>query len=615
MSVLGLGSNIASLKAQRRLQESTNTLSKTFERLSSGMRINSAGDDAAGLALSQSLRSDVRVFNQGVRNLNDGISLLNIADSAIESLTGIVVRLKELAEQSANGTYSNTQRRALDKEAQALSKEYFRIAQSTKFNDKSLFSSSFGTLSLQAGYGEGGSIASGLGGAVVTGTVGSSVTVSGTASKYALGDINGDGILDMLVSETAGVGVRLGTGNGSFANVTTYSTESTSTNVVQLADVSGNGILDMITGGHSAGGDHITIRLGNGDGTFAEAVSYASPYTVEAIAVGDINGNGQADIIFGGDGELFVWMNQGGGNFNFSSSIFTDIAEEKISLIDLDDDGILDLVIAGYNPSDPNIMVKKGNGDGTFQTGTSYGTSGDIYDFEIGDINNDGKLDIVARRNGNVSLLLGNGDTTFNNPTVLYTGTHLGLALGDVNGDGNLDIIDTTFTHTNIRLGGGDGTFSSATSYSNLIAGRDVLLADINNNGVLDIFGRSASGSSSTVAFMETAEGIGPLLPFSFKTIADARQALPIFSNKLDQLSSQRGKIGAFQSRASVAAGHLQNIADNYSAAASRITDADIAAETATLVRLQILQESSVAVLAQANLQPSLVLKLLGSDT
>jgi len=141
-----IGSNIESLRAQRQLSKASTELGSVFERLSSGMRINKASDDAAGLSIATSLNSDRRVFTQGIRNFNDGISLLNVADSAVDSLSNIVLRLKELAEQSANGTYSHTQRKALDKEAQSLSKEYLRVAQSTKFNGLNLFGGSLGEI-------------------------------------------------------------------------------------------------------------------------------------------------------------------------------------------------------------------------------------------------------------------------------------------------------------------------------------------------------------------------------------------------------------------------------------------------------------------------------------
>ena len=102
-----IGSNIASLNAQGRLNQATDALSSTYERLSSGMRINKASDDPAGLAVSSSLNVDSRVYSQGIRNINDGLSLLNVAEGALFELSSITTRQQELAEQSANGVYSN----------------------------------------------------------------------------------------------------------------------------------------------------------------------------------------------------------------------------------------------------------------------------------------------------------------------------------------------------------------------------------------------------------------------------------------------------------------------------------------------------------------------------
>lgn len=153
-----IGSNISSLQAQRSLSASTDKLSSAFERLSSGQRINHAGDDAAGLAVSSSLKADTHIYSQGVRNLNDGISALSIADGAVENLSNIVMRLQELAEQAANGALGYKQRKSLDDEAQALAKEYFRISRTSEFNDLKLFDGTVQGLRLQAGYGTDGSI-------------------------------------------------------------------------------------------------------------------------------------------------------------------------------------------------------------------------------------------------------------------------------------------------------------------------------------------------------------------------------------------------------------------------------------------------------------------------
>src|SRR5580693_958213 len=126
-SSLTINTNVASLNAQRRLAESTASLQQSFERLSSGLRINTASDDAAGLAIASSLNVDSRVYSQGVRNTNDALSFYSIAEGALNSLVDITTRLKELAQQSSNGVLSFTQRKSLDAEAQALGKEYQRI--------------------------------------------------------------------------------------------------------------------------------------------------------------------------------------------------------------------------------------------------------------------------------------------------------------------------------------------------------------------------------------------------------------------------------------------------------------------------------------------------------
>jgi flagellin len=149
-----LGSNIASLQAQRFLSRSSNQLGDVYQKLSSGMRINKAADDAAGLAIADALKADQRVASVAIRNANDGISSIAIADSALSEIGGVLARLAELSEQSANGVYSINQRSALTNEFVALSSEIERIATTTKFNGVSLLSSG-AALVLQVGFDSG----------------------------------------------------------------------------------------------------------------------------------------------------------------------------------------------------------------------------------------------------------------------------------------------------------------------------------------------------------------------------------------------------------------------------------------------------------------------------
>jgi flagellin len=146
-----LGSNVSSLRAQRTLNTSTNALTNVYQRLSSGSRINRAADDAAGLAIADSLKADQRIASVAIRNANDGISSVAIADAALGQIGNVLSRLAELAEQSANGVYSTSQRSALSNEFVALGSEIERIAVTTNFNGVALLSGS-SSIVLQVGF-------------------------------------------------------------------------------------------------------------------------------------------------------------------------------------------------------------------------------------------------------------------------------------------------------------------------------------------------------------------------------------------------------------------------------------------------------------------------------
>lgn len=135
---LRITSNIAALNAQRHLYNNTLAYHKSLEKLSSGLRINRAGDDAAGLAISESLKSDIRALEQAARNAGDGISLVQTAEGALEEINGMLLRMRELAEQSLNGTLSDSERGYLDLEYQALRAEIDRVAGTTEFNGVAL---------------------------------------------------------------------------------------------------------------------------------------------------------------------------------------------------------------------------------------------------------------------------------------------------------------------------------------------------------------------------------------------------------------------------------------------------------------------------------------------
>ena len=197
---ISIGSNITSLQAQRRLDITGGKLSQAFNKLSSGYRINRGADDAAGLAIAESLKAQSRIAGQAIRNTNDGISTIAIADGALGEVANILARLAELASQSANGTLSTTQRSVVSNEFVALSSEIERIASVTEFNGIKLLSGT-SAITIQVGTGSGASsqigytnqlaTLSGIGlgnaaGALVYSINGASDAAAATAARLAL---------------------------------------------------------------------------------------------------------------------------------------------------------------------------------------------------------------------------------------------------------------------------------------------------------------------------------------------------------------------------------------------------------------------------------------------
>jgi flagellin len=151
---LTVNTNVLSLNAQRNLNTAQSLLSKSMQRLSSGLRINSAADDAAGLAISENMRGQITSMNQAVRNANDGVSLVQTAEGSLNETSNILVRMRELATQSATGTVGSTERGYIQSEFNKLSSEIDRIASATEFNGTKLLDGSLSggnALTLQIG--------------------------------------------------------------------------------------------------------------------------------------------------------------------------------------------------------------------------------------------------------------------------------------------------------------------------------------------------------------------------------------------------------------------------------------------------------------------------------
>ncbi|MCB0353880.1 MAG: VCBS repeat-containing protein [Bdellovibrionales bacterium] len=624
MSIL-FGSNIASLGAQRSLARSSSALQTIFERLSSGQRINRASDDAAGLAIASSLRTDSRVFSQALRNVNDGLSLLNIQDGALESLTGVLMRQRELAAQAANGSFSLEQRLSLQEEFHALSFEYNRILSTTEFNGIGLFGDLGSSMRIQAGYGTQGSVSFDMGSELARdvgdGTFGAFDGYLGYGAFGTFGDFNNDGIQDYFgMEDESGYGsqVMIGDGSGGFTNIGSVFTASDSDVAVGAADLNGDGNLDLFAinqGASSVSAAHIRYAFGNGDGTFQSVQSTSLVPLVGSttgfldFGIGDANGDGIVDIFLQTVDGLFNIY--GGDTLAANDSPLTSASNATdISVSDFNGDGLADyLTRVG---SDTVLFLNQGGGSFA-ASATLTGVVSTAQD--VADVDQDGYLDIILKdQAGDIHVLLGDGDGSFADH-LTFAGNGVGtrsLKLADLNSDGFLDLVEVNSSgELGTYLGNGDGTFEDrVTSSGSFATPTHIFLEDIDGDGVVELINPFLAGATYS-ANTELSANAGY---YSLATQEEALSALDQVEEALTRLSSERGVIGAIQSRLGSAANILFATRENYQAAESRIVDADISFEAADLVRQGILQQAASAVLAQANQQPALALQLLRGE-
>ena len=258
---LGINTNILSLNAQRNLNSSQSSLATSLERLSTGLRINSARDDAAGLAIAERFTTQIRGLDQAVRNASDGISLSQTAESALGELTNNLQRVRELAIQSANSTNSSGDRAALDLEVQQRIAEIDRIARQTAFNGQNVLDGTFGTAAFQVGANVGETISLTLNTGVAAGQIGQIAEQEGTAvSANALSD----GGLNIQVGTAAASSVS-GSVEGSGAG---QSASSAYSKAAAISAASVPGLTVTASNTQVEANAFSDVTLANGDGSY-----------------------------------------------------------------------------------------------------------------------------------------------------------------------------------------------------------------------------------------------------------------------------------------------------------------------------------------------------------
>ena len=492
---LTINTNVASLNAQRNLSSSQKALFTSMERLSSGLRINSAKDDAAGLAISDRMTSQIRGLNQATRNANDGISLAQTAEGAMQESTNILQRIRELSVQSANATNSAADRAALQAEVNQLKSEMNRIANSTTFNGLKILDGTFVSQQFQVGPN-------------ANETIGVSI-----ASMQA--DDLGRYYVD-AVNSTAnqGTGSAVATATAAPAN-----------NAIGTQTVT-------ITGAKGVG----TVSVTAGDTAFdiAAGITNAAASTgVTATAHSTATLSGLTN-----DGIVSLTLGSGGTTSTVSATVSTTDLSKLATVIN-DQSGVTGVTA-------------------TVSSGTITLTQADGKDIILEDF---------THTTGGTTLTVTTPDT---DTTTLTTGT-----------------TDSTRISGQLEFSSQDAY--TVSSSANAAAGSII-------NGLAGVV---------TIASFEEVSLI------DISDVAGANDALKIVDSALGKIDSQRGDLGALQNRFESTISNLMNVAENLTAARSRIRDADIAQETSVMTQKNILQQAGVSILSQANQTPQLALSLL----
>ncbi|HKR58498.1 MAG TPA: FG-GAP-like repeat-containing protein, partial [Pyrinomonadaceae bacterium] len=342
-------------------------------------------------------------------------------------------------------------------------------------------------------------------------------TVGSNPHACALGDLNGDGKPDIAVANNASsnISVLLGVGDGTFGTKTDYDA-ATGPYAVVTVDLNGDSKLDIVavSGGFSS--SQVSVFLGNGDGTFQSRVDYAFFAFLQglpqpnSIFASDFNNDSKADVVTLNREGATVFLGNGNGTLNPPVSYGFSAIATSVAVGDFNVDGKVDLAFSSIGVSgDGVVSVMLGIGDGTFSPSVNYASAPRPYSLVKGDFNGDGKLDLATSDDqvGTISVLLGNGDGTFQAFVSSATASPVQLvqlSVGDLNSDGKSDLVagGNFLGGLTVLKGNGDGTFQKSVSFQ--AGGFFASVFDLNGDGKPDIISKGQTTNSVGVLVNQT---------------------------------------------------------------------------------------------------------------
>jgi len=643
-----INTNISSLNAQKNLNTSQTALQTSMARLSSGMRINTAQDDAAGFAIATRLSSQINGLGQATLNANDAISLTQTADSGMSAIAANLQTMRTLAVQSSNSTYSASDRSSMNEQVQQLKAEIDRVAGGTNFNGLNLLDGSFTSQSFQVGSGNtsndsiqvtsltsmktadlggvGTSASTKVQGAVTTAAlsagdltlngkqVGASQLGAGagqsTASAYSIAKaIN---LTNAGVTATADVNEVKGSAATAF---TAIAADAFSINGINVGAVAAGGNAQ----GQGANLAAAINKVATQTGVTAAADAKTGAVTLTAVDGRDINiglNGAAADAATAGTDKT-AFLNQTG--------LATGVVGTK-----------------GYGPIANTVTVASG----AFTTATSDDAT-DKFKLTVGG-NEIANLTVGAGvDDAALDTALATNLSALNTAGYTFSGSFAGGDLKIAKADGTAIVIKAEFTDaagtgaaagtaftgsfanatfaTAPNTGSGAGADTTTAAGANTTASANVAGVNAANHGTVSLNSTSSDGIVIGGAAMAkaglaakagqngptTTSSVSSIAAVDISTQAGAQSALSAIDGAISMVTTSQGLVGALQNRFTSAISNLQSTSTNLSAARSRIQDTDFAAETANMTRAQVLQQAGTAILAQANQGPNSVMSLL----
>jgi len=597
-----INTNINALTTQLSLSKSQMSLQTSLQRLSSGLRINSAADDAAGYAIASRMTSQINGLDQAARNANDGISLAQTAQGALASISDNLQTMRSLAVQASNATATSSDRTSINNEIQQLSAEIQRVATTTAFNGTQLLDGSFAAEAFQVGANQGQTI-------TINQIASMQTSQLGAAGTSYSANVTGGTVLNSLASggltlNGFSVGAsQLGNAPGQSA-ASGYSVATAINAISGSTGVTATAQPTTFTG-------LAPTAFGAGAGALA-----ANSFSVNGINVGAVADGG---TVQGQGANVAQAINAVSGQSGVTAT--ADTLTGKVTLTAIDGRNInITANDATYNGVAVNVTQAAlqaatglaGNAANTLSySDTAVATAASLAG-NFGSVTVDGLAVTATTSSGNALTNAQDFVAYFNAQAAITTNSvSLGglTASTDTNGVVSITSNGTLSQFVLAAGANADIAFNAAT----FAAQRGtVSLSSTNSNGIVLGGGQAANGGFATgttgAAVLSTVNSVAAL---NTTTAANAQAAITTIDGALTIVNNAAAALGAYQNRFQSSVSNTQNSVLNLTASRSRIQDTDFAAETGSLTRAQILQQAGTAMLAQANSSPNGVLALL----